>query len=131
MLFQKNKYFAVQNLTKNIQNYVHNNESFLDKNINWNNLGITGVDSCIYAYDCLLNCMITPNNSILDFNNIIYSWDSFVINNVCHPGDTDTTGCIGGFCYGLLLGYNGVDKNKMQQLEFYDELKIIVNNFQN
>lgn len=109
-----------------IQNYVHNNESLLDKNINWNSLGVTGIDSCIYAYDCLLNCMTTPNSNVLDFDNIIYSWDSFLINVAIHPGDSDTTACIGGLWYGLLLGYNGVDKKRMKQLEFYDELMRVV-----
>jgi ADP-ribosylarginine hydrolase len=108
------------NPSEKIQEYVKNKELLVNKdNIIWNNLGITGIDSCIYAYDCLLNCYI--NNR--------YSWENFMINVAIHIGDNDTTGCIGGLWFGLLLGYNdSIDKNKMQQLEFYDELLYISKN---
>lgn len=96
-----------------VQEYVENNDSLINKNdIIWNNLGITGIDSCIYAYDCLLNCIINEK----------YSWENFMINVALHIGDNDTTGCIGGFWFGLLHGYNNIDKKKMKQLEFYNKL---------
>jgi ADP-ribosylarginine hydrolase len=99
------------------------------KKKSYSNLGITGIDSCIYAYDCLLSSMTTPNSDILDFNNIIYSWDSFMINVAIHPGDNDTTGCIGGFWYGLLLGYHGINTKTIKQLEYYNELVDIAKKF--
>jgi ADP-ribosylglycohydrolase len=40
-----------------------------------------------------------------------------------HPGDNDTTAAIGGTWYGALLGYHMIDKNRMEELEFYKELK--------
>ena len=101
------------NPSDKIQEYVKNKESLINKDdIIWNNMGITGVDSCIYAYDCLLNCHIDGE----------YSWENFMINVALHVGDNDTTGCIGGLWYGLYKGYHNIDKNKMKQLEFYDKL---------
>jgi len=101
------------NPSDKVQDYVKNKESLITKyDIIWNNMGITGLDSCIYAYDCLLNCYIDGE----------YSWENFMINVAIHVGDNDTTGCIGGFWYGLYKGYNNIDKSKMKQLEFYDKL---------
>jgi len=109
-----------------IKNQLLSGKSFdeLD-NFDWFQIGASGLDSCIYAYDCLLSSMNTPGSVRLDFNNITYSWDSFVSLVAIHPGDNDTTAAIGGSWYGALLGYNGVDKNRMKQLEFYKELKIV------
>jgi hypothetical protein len=67
--------------------------------------------------------MNTPGSIKLDLNNITYSWDSFMTLVAIHPGDNDTTAAIGGTWYGALLGYHGVDRNRMIQLEFYKELK--------
>jgi ADP-ribosylarginine hydrolase len=105
------------NPTERIQEYIKNKELLINKDdIIWNNMGITGLDCCIYAYDCLLNSYIDGK----------YSWENFMINVALHIGDNDTTGCIGGFWFGLLLGYeNIIDKSKMTQLEFYDKLLYI------
>ena len=96
------------------------------ENISWNKIGASGLDSCIYAYDCLLSSINTPGSIKLDLNNITYSFDSFIALVSIHPGDNDTTAAIGGFWYGALLGYNNIDRNRMKQLEFYNELKNIV-----
>lgn len=101
------------------------------ENISWNKIGASGLDSCIYAYDCLLSSMNTRGSLKLDLNNITYSWDSFVALVAIHPGDNDTTAAIGGFWYGALLGYNNIDHNRMKQLEFYKELKDIADRINN
>jgi len=98
------------------------------ENISWDKIGATGLDCCIYAYDCLLLSMNTPGSTKIDFNNISYSWDSFVALVAIHPGDSDTTAAVGGTWYGALLGYSGVDPNRMKQLEFYQEIKKVSNN---
>jgi ADP-ribosylarginine hydrolase len=95
------------------------------ENISWNKIGATGLDCCIYAYDCLLSSINTPGSTKLDLDDITYSFDSFIALVSIHPGDNDTTAAIGGFWYGALLGYNNIDHNRMKQLEFYDELKNI------
>jgi len=93
------------------------------ENISWKSIGSSGLDSCIYAYDCLLSSMNTPGSIKLDLNNITYSWDSFITLVAIHPGDNDTTAAIGGTWYGALLGYHGINRDRMKQLEFYKELK--------
>ena len=92
-----------------------------------NRIGSTGLDSCIYAYDCLLMSINTPNSKTIDFDNVVYSWDTFSTLVAIHPGDNDTTGAIGGTWYGALLGFNGIDKNRMKQLEFYNQLLQVAN----
>jgi ADP-ribosylarginine hydrolase len=92
------------------------------KNFNWGKIGASGLDVCIYAYDCLLMSMTTPGSVNLDMNNILFSFDSFLTLVSIHPGDNDSTGAIGGFWYGALLGYKGIDKNRMKELEFYSTL---------
>ena len=92
------------------------------KNFDWSKIGATGLDACIYAYDCLLMSMTTPGSINLDMKNIIFSFDTFLTLVSIHPGDNDSTGAIGGFWYGALLGYNGIDKVRMKELEFYNEL---------
>jgi ADP-ribosylglycohydrolase len=108
------------NPSKNIQEYVSKNESLDNKtDIKWNQLGITGIDSIVVAYDCLMSSKINGN----------YSWSSFLMLVSLHIGDSDTTACIGGFWYGALLGYNGFDPKKMKQLEFHKALKSISRKF--
>jgi ADP-ribosylarginine hydrolase len=107
-----------------IRKQLEQGTNFSDlENIKWDGIGGSGLDSCIYAYDCLLSSMNTPGSVKLDFNNITYSWDSFVALVAIHPGDNDTTAAIGGTWYGALLGYHMIDKNRMEELEFYKELK--------
>ena len=71
----------------------------------------------------------TPGSPTIDFNNIEYSWDTFATLVAIHPGDNDSTGAIGGTWYGALLGYHNIDKKKMEQLEFYKELKKVADKF--
>jgi hypothetical protein len=107
-----------------IKKQLEQGKNFNDiENIKWDGIGGSGIDSCIYAYDCLLLSMNTPYSVKLDFNNITYSWDSFIALVAIHPGDNDTTAAIGGSWYGALLGYHMIDRNRMEQLEFYKELK--------
>ena len=113
---------------KKIKQMVSNGQNLKKiENFDWSKIGATGLDVCIYAYDCLLMSMLTPGFINLDMTNIIYSFDSFVTLVAIHPGDSDSTGAIGGFWYGALLGYNQVDKSRMKELEFYEELLKVSN----
>ncbi len=99
----------------------------------YDKLGFSGIDSVIYAYDALLLSIVpstnqTENNLKIDLNNIEYSFESILFFGCLHVGDSDSTGAILGAWYGSLNGYNGFDKNKMKQLEFYDQLKILIDN---
>lgn len=117
--------------SKNIIEQLNNGLNLKELKIKWDGIGSSGLDSCIYAYDCLLLSMNTPGSKELDFNNIIYSWDSFIGLVAIHPGDNDSTASIGGAWYGALLGYKNININKMKELEFYYELKEISDNIIN
>ena len=56
--------------------------------------GAGGDDSVIIAYDCLID-----SGS---------SWDKIVFSSMLHVGDSDTTGTICGFLYGLVYGLESV-----------------------
>jgi len=112
----------------NVKRQLSNGATFDTlENINWDKIGASGLDSCIYAYDCLLLCINTPGSMKLDLDDIKYSWDSFMLLVSIHPGDNDTTAAIGGAWYGALLGFEGIDEERMKQLEFYKELDKISN----
>lgn len=106
-----------------IKSMVLRGESLKKMSFDWGHIGSTGLDACIYAYDCLLMSIQTPGSKNIDFDNVIYSWDTFVTLVAIHPGDNDTTASIGGTWFGALVGYNGIDKDRMKELEFYKELK--------
>jgi ADP-ribosylglycohydrolase len=74
----------------------------------WNNFTKSGLDCLIYSYDCLL---------------ITSDWDTFMTLVSIHAGDNDTTACIGGSWYGAFYGYNGFDKKRLNQLEYYNKIK--------
>jgi ADP-ribosylarginine hydrolase len=106
-------------------------QSFKNLSWDWNRLGGSGLDVCIYAYDCLL-MSIQPKNigtKTMDLNNIKYCWDTFMTLVSVHPGDSDTTGAIGGTWFGALNGWDGFDNKRITQLEFNCELKKIVDKF--
>jgi ADP-ribosylarginine hydrolase len=90
----------------------------------WSMMARTGIDTCIYAYDCILMSLQSPNNKVLDFDDITYNFNTFMTLVCIHPGDNDTTAAIGGTWIGALLGYADVfDKSNLKKLEFYKELK--------
>ena len=93
------------------------------KGISLNLIGSSGLDSVIFAYDCLLLSIIPKENYTIDLNNIEYSWDSLVFFGCLHIGDTDSTGIIIGSWFGALNGYGDFNINKIKELEFYKELK--------
>lgn len=111
-----------------IKSMVLSGQSLKKLNWDWNRLGGTGLDSCIYALDCLLMSMQTLNSKLIDLDNVEYSWDAFMTLVSIHPGDSDSTGAIGGTWFGALNGYGGFDKERTKQLEFYKELKKVSDN---
>lgn len=106
-----------------VKSMVLSGQSLKKLTWDWNRLGGTGLDSCIYALDCLLMSMQTPNSKLIDLDRIEYSWDTFMTLVSIHPGDSDSTGAIGGTWFGALNGYGGFDKERAKELEFYKELK--------
>jgi ADP-ribosylarginine hydrolase len=115
-----------------IQEWIRKGNSLRNYEKSWDRIGGSGLDCCIYAYDCLLMSMLspaTPTVQKLDLNNIIYSFETFMTLVSIHPGDNDTTAAIGGGWFGALNGYGEFNKERIKELEFYNELKTISDNF--
>ena len=110
-----------------VQNFVGKDFDYKKLKYDWSRMGASGIDSCIFAFDCLLCSMVTPGSLVLDMENIVYSWDTFLTLVAIHPGDNDTTGAIGGAWFGALNGFSGINKERMKELEFYEELKEVSN----
>jgi len=106
-----------------IKAMVLKGESFNKLEWDWNRLGGSGLDSCIYAYDCLLTSILSPGSKTVDIDNIQYNWDIFMTLVSVHPGDSDTTASIGGTWFGALNGFKDFDVDRFKELEFYTELK--------
>jgi ADP-ribosylglycohydrolase len=71
--------------------------------------GAGGDDSVIIAYDCLLE---SEGN-----------WEKIVYYSMLHVGDSDTTGIICGFLYGLYYGIDKVNKKMIDNLlDFKEEI---------
>jgi ADP-ribosylarginine hydrolase len=95
------------------------------------NFGSSGLDSIIYSYDCLLMSLITNERLEINFEKPKYNPELFLFLLTLHVGDSDSTGAIGGFWFGALLGYDDFDINKIKKIEYYKELKKLSNNFVN
>jgi len=79
--------------------------------------GAGGDDSTIIAYDCLI-----------DSNG---SWEKVVIYSMLHVGDSDTTGAICGFLYGLVYGTSEIGSimiNNIGDKEYVEQVKKICKN---
>jgi len=108
-------YWIKYNKKKNDINMLNFNEriTFLSnfypsKNNIFENMTKSGLDCCIYAYDCLL------------LSSDLYTFMTLVC---IHPGDNDTTGAIGGSWYGALYGFNNFNIKKFKELEFFNKIK--------
>jgi len=89
----------------------------------YENIGMTGLESVIIAYDNLLLSTIPDNNLNVDINNPKFNWYTLFFNNVFFFGDNDSIGAISGAWYGALLGIDKFPLDKIKELEFYQELK--------
>jgi ADP-ribosylarginine hydrolase len=94
----------------------------------FSNVGSTGIDVLIWAYDALLLSIIPNDINYIDFDNLKYNFNNLTFFSAINIGDSDSIGIIAGCWYGALLGYDGVNKEKIINIEFYNELKKLSNN---
>jgi ADP-ribosylarginine hydrolase len=101
----------------------------INKYITRNNIvttfGKSGLSATIYAFDSLLCSTIILNKkkiNELTNDDVKYSWESLIYFSTLHFGDNDTTGIIAGNWFGALTGFKYFDKNKINELEFKDEI---------
>ena len=106
-----------------IKKMVSKGISLKNFDFRWDRMGSTGLDVCIFAYDCLLASIYTKNSKIIELNNYDINWECFATLVTIHSGDNDTTAAIGGTWYGAITGFRDIDKNRMKELEFYKELE--------
>lgn len=106
------------------ENRLESLEEYNQFNGNYYNFGSSGISSVIVAYDSLLmgyGCNKIPLD--LKDKNLKFSLDSLVFFSTLHFGDNDTTGAIAGAWYGACFGFKDFDTNKLNQLEFKNELE--------
>lgn len=125
-IFQSDRYDDLYNYIPN--KYIKNKD---EKKIYWSLIGASGFDSILYAYDSLMMSIIYNNDFKLNLDNPIYNFENVLFYSTLHIGDSDSTGAIVGFWYGALLGYNGINSERMKELEFYDKLKKLSKKFEN
>jgi len=88
-------------------------------------IGTSGLDVIIYAYESLLLSIVPMSNYSVDLNNPVYSWESLIYFTCLSMGDSDSIGAIAGAWFGALNGFYNIDRNKFNDLEFYNEIKYI------
>ena len=106
------------------ENRLESLEEYNQFNGNYYNFGSSGISCVIVAYDSLLmgyGCNKIPLD--LKDKNLKFSLDSLVFFSTLHFGDNDTTGAIAGAWYGACFGFKDFDTNKLNQLEFKNELE--------
>jgi ADP-ribosylglycohydrolase len=96
------------------------NVSYGEENIYY--IGSSGLDSIIYSYDSLIMSLRLNERLEINFDKPLYILDSLIFFGCLHIGDSDSTGAILGFWYGII---NGLPDNKLEDLkkiEYYDDL---------
>ena len=95
--------------------------------------GGSGVSAVLLAYDSILLSIIPKGsselNSEMDLSKpkkLLYSWQNLIFLSTLHFGDNDTIGAIAGMLFGALRGFDGVNENVLNMLEFKDEIKKII-----
>jgi ADP-ribosylglycohydrolase len=91
----------------------HRSEHISKKKI-YSNIGGTGYDCNLVAYDALISCK--------------GSWETLMIYSMLHIGDSDTTGCIAASWFGAFYGFSKFIPEKMiKNLEFRKDIEKISN----
>ena len=102
---------------------------YLSKMSGYDKMGGSGLEGPIIAYDNLLLSAIPNNKMIVDIENPTFNWEIFLFNNVFFFGDNDSISAISASWYGAYLGIDKFPLEKIKELEFYNELKNIINKF--
>lgn len=104
-----------------IMQYPHKRSLFYNKFSHRKNQIYPGAgsdDSVIVSYDCLLDCS--------------GSWEKLVYSSMLHVGDSDTTGIISGFLYGLFYGSSDVHHNMINNIDHIsNEINLIFQKLKN
>jgi ADP-ribosylglycohydrolase len=64
---------------------------------------------------------------VVDIENPKFDWEVFIFNNAFFFGDNDSISAISASWYGAYLGIDKFPLDKIKELEFYNQIKIIIN----
>lgn len=106
--FENNKPVFAEEWKYTIDRYSTFLEVFTNKYNTTDWVGSSGIDSLLFAYDCLLYCEGS-------FERLLYY-------STLHMGDSDTTGIIACSWFGAVHGFKGISENLYEHLEFKDVL---------
>ncbi len=90
-------------------------------------IATTGLDTILFSYESLLLSIVPNSNYTVSLENPIYSWESLIYFSCLHIGDTDSTGVMVGAWFGALNGFTNFNKDRLKDLEFYNELREVSN----
>ena len=105
---------------------------YMSNQANFNNVGGSGLESVIIAYDNLLMSAIPVEKEksiTLDTKNPTFSAETLAFYNLFFFGDNDSIAAISGAWYGAYFGIDEFPMNKIKELEFYSEMKKVVDKF--
>ncbi|XP_002121923.2 inactive ADP-ribosyltransferase ARH2-like [Ciona intestinalis] len=80
--------------------------------------GRRGHDAPMIAYDALMMAQQSSGNK----------WQELCYHAMIHGGESDSTGCIAGFWYGLMYGLEGIPQGHYDHIEFKEELEELAAN---
>jgi len=102
---------------------------YLNRLKGFDKMGASGLECVILAYDNLLLSAVPDANLGVDIENPIFNWETFLYQNVFFYGDNDSISAISASWYGAYLGIDKFPIEKIKQLEFYNEIKKLVDKF--
>jgi len=92
-------------------------------------IGASGLDSVLYAYDSLVMSLELNDKLEINLKNPKYILDSLIFFGCLHIGDSDSTGAILGYWYGII---DSLIKNpNLEKLEHYNKLVKLSKSFSN
>ena len=102
---------------------------YLSRLKGFDKMGASGLECVILAYDNLLLSAIPDDNLMVDIVNPKFNWETLLFNNIFFYGDNDSISAVSGGWYGAYLGIDKFPIEKIKQLEFYNDIKKLIENF--
>jgi ADP-ribosylglycohydrolase len=93
--------------------------------------GGSGLEAVIIAYDNLLLSVLPDENMNVstESKHISFDWKVFLHNNIFFFGDNDSISAISASWYGAYCGIDKFPIEQIKKLEFYSELKKVIDKF--
>lgn len=102
---------------------------YLSRLKGFDKMGASGLECVILAYDNLLLSAVPDENLMVDIVNPKFNWETLLFNNIFFYGDNDSISAVSAGWYGAYLGIDKFPIEKIKQLEFYNDIKKLIENF--